>query len=122
MVKLAVTDLVRDVRVRERVSVILSEAKRPVQFELIENTPGSIAAWIKSAEMIGCRLKFPGRFTTVRISELAKKAGSCGIGWPRAGRNPGDKAAIRCAVPKPRRLTGRPEISEQFNYCSDTPR
>lgn len=35
--QMAVTDLVRETRVRERVSVIWSEAERPVQFELSEN-------------------------------------------------------------------------------------
>jgi integrase len=62
LVKLAVTDLVRDDRVRERVSVIQSKTKRPVQFELSENTQDTIAAWIKSPEMIGCRFIFPSRF------------------------------------------------------------
>ena len=62
LVKLAVTDLVRDDRVRERVSVIQSKTKRPVQFELSENTRNTITAWIKSPEMIGCRFMFPSRF------------------------------------------------------------
>nr|WP_271906698.1 tyrosine-type recombinase/integrase [Leisingera sp. SS27] len=62
LVKLAVADLVRDDRVRERVSVIQSKTKRPVQFELSENTRDTIAAWIKSPEMLGCRFMFPSRF------------------------------------------------------------
>ena len=64
LVKLAVTDLVRDDRVRERVSVIQSKTKRPVQFELSENTRDTIAAWIKSPEMIGCRFMFAICFST----------------------------------------------------------
>ncbi|MFG6638161.1 hypothetical protein ACGYJ8_19845, partial [Sulfitobacter sp. 1A12126] len=36
--KLAVSDLVKDDRVRERVSIVQSKTKRPVQFELTENT------------------------------------------------------------------------------------
>ncbi|MEW2915597.1 tyrosine-type recombinase/integrase [Ruegeria sp. ANG10] len=62
LVKLSVTDLVRDDRVRERVSVIQSKTQRPVQFELSENTRDSVAAWIKSPEMLGCRFMFPSRF------------------------------------------------------------
>ncbi|WP_170425267.1 tyrosine-type recombinase/integrase [Ruegeria arenilitoris] len=62
LVTLAVTDLVREDRVRERVSVIQSKTKRPVQFELTENTRDTIAGWIKSPEMIGCRFMFPSRF------------------------------------------------------------
>lgn len=37
LIKLAVTDLVKDDCVRERVTVIQSKTKRPVQFELTEN-------------------------------------------------------------------------------------
>lgn len=62
LVTLAVTDLVREDRVRERVSVIQSKTKRPVQFELTENTRDTIAGWINSPEMIGCRFMFPSRF------------------------------------------------------------
>ncbi len=38
LVKLAVSDSVKDDRVRERASVIQSKTKRNVQFELTENT------------------------------------------------------------------------------------
>ncbi len=62
LVKLSVSDLVRDDRVRERVALIQSKARRPVQFEPFENTRDTIAAWIKSPEMIGCRFMFPSRF------------------------------------------------------------
>ena len=46
LVKLAVSDLVKDDRVRERVSVIQSKTKRPVQFELTENTRETVLAWV----------------------------------------------------------------------------
>jgi len=62
LVKLTVTDLVKDDRVRERVSVIQSKTKRPVQFELTENTRETVIAWVTSPEMIGCRFMFPSRF------------------------------------------------------------
>ncbi|WP_317054871.1 tyrosine-type recombinase/integrase [Roseovarius rhodophyticola] len=62
LVKLAVIDLMKDDRVRERVSVVQSKTKRPVQFELVENTRDSVAAWIKSPEMIGSHFMFPSRF------------------------------------------------------------
>ncbi len=44
LVKLAVSDLVTVDRVRERVSVIQSKTKRPVQFELTENTRETVLA------------------------------------------------------------------------------
>ncbi len=62
LVKLAVADLVKDDRVRERVSVIQSKTKKPVQFEMTENTRNTVLAWVKSPEMIGCGFMFPSRF------------------------------------------------------------
>ena len=51
-----------DGRVRERVSVIQSKTKKPVQFELTENTRDTVIAWVRSPEMIGCHFMFPSRF------------------------------------------------------------
>ena len=62
LVKLAVSDLVKHDRVRERVSVIQSKTKRPVQFELKENTRETILAWVTSPEMFACPFMFPSRF------------------------------------------------------------
>lgn len=59
---LAVTDLVKEDRVQERVSIILSKTIRPVQFELTENTREAILARVKSPEMFACRFIFPSRF------------------------------------------------------------
>lgn len=62
LVRLSVTDLAKDDRVRERVSVIQSKTKRPVEFELTENTRDTVSAWVRSPEMIGCGFMFPSRF------------------------------------------------------------
>lgn len=62
LVKLEVSDLVKDDQVRERVSVIQSKTKRPVQFELTENTRETVVHWAKSPEMLVCRFMFPSRF------------------------------------------------------------
>lgn len=62
LVKLLVTDLVHDNRVRERVSVVQSKTKRPVQFELTENTRETALAWVMSPAMLACRFMFPSRF------------------------------------------------------------
>ena len=56
------SDLVKDDQVRERVSVIPSKTKRPVQFELTENTRETVLHWAKSPEMLACRFMFPSRF------------------------------------------------------------
>lgn len=62
LVKLTVMDLVKGDRVRERVSVIQSKTKKPVQFELTENTRDSVLVWAKSPEMFACQFMFPSRF------------------------------------------------------------
>ncbi len=62
LVKIAVADLVKDDRVRERVSIVQSKSKKPAQFELTENTRDTVIAWVRSPEMIGCRFMFPSRF------------------------------------------------------------
>ena len=62
LVALKVDDLIRDDRVRERVSVVQSKTNKPVQFELAENTRETVTNWISSPEMIGCQFMFPSRF------------------------------------------------------------
>ncbi len=62
LVRLAVADLVKHDRVRERISCIQSITKRPVQFELTENTRETVLAWVKSPAMFACRIVFPSRF------------------------------------------------------------
>ena len=62
LVILKVTGIVRDDRVRERVSVVQSKTNKPVQFELAENTRETVTLWIRSPEMIGCQFLFPSRF------------------------------------------------------------
>lgn len=62
LVSLKVIDLLRDDRIRERVSVVQRKTNKPVQFELTANTRETVANWIKSPEMTGCQLMFPSRF------------------------------------------------------------
>ena len=62
LVNLRVADLVKAECVRERVSVIQSKTKRPVQFELTENTRDCVCDWVVSPEMIGCSFMFPSQF------------------------------------------------------------
>ena len=83
LVKLNVTDLVRNHRVRERVSVIQSKTRRSVQFELTENTRESVASWLRSPEMIGCRFIFPSRFHD-RPHISTRQYGRLVCGWVTA--------------------------------------
>ena len=56
------SDLINADHVRERVSVIQSRTKRPVQFELTENTRASVANWVGKPERMGCSYMFRSRF------------------------------------------------------------
>ena len=62
LVTLKVTDIVRDDRIREMVSVGQSKTNKPVQFELAENTRETVTNWISSPEMTGCQFLFQSRF------------------------------------------------------------
>ncbi len=62
LVRLSVVDLVKEDRVRQRVSVIQSKTRRPVQFELTENTRETVLAWVRSPELLACSFMFPSRF------------------------------------------------------------
>ena len=62
LIKLALSDLVKDDRTRERVLVIQSKPKRPVSFELSENTRDTIWTCVKSPKMFACPFVFPSRF------------------------------------------------------------
>lgn len=61
-VRLKVTDLLSNDRVRERVSIIQSKTKRPPHFEVSEKTRASLSNRVCSPEMLGCSFLFPGRF------------------------------------------------------------
>lgn len=62
LVCLKVSDLVNADQVRERVSVVQSKTKRPVQFEVTENTRVSVVDWVRSPEMLRGKFMFPSRF------------------------------------------------------------
>lgn len=62
LVSLKVIDLLRNDKIRERVSGVQSKTNKPVQFELAENTRETVTNWIKSPEMIGCQFLFSSRF------------------------------------------------------------
>lgn len=47
LVKLVAAELVKDDRLRERVSVIQSKTGNPVQFERTENTRDTVMAWAR---------------------------------------------------------------------------
>ena len=59
---LKVSCLVNASEVRSRASVVQSKTKRPVQFELSENTRSSVIEWVGRPEMFQSEYMFPSRF------------------------------------------------------------
>ena len=118
LVKLSVADLVKDDRVRERVSVIQNKTKKPVQFEVTENTRDTVIAWVKSPEMIGCRFMFPSRFHD-RSHISTRQYGRLVRDWVTSiGVEPsGYTRHTQCAEPKLRRFTARRATFAPCNFC-----
>ena len=125
LVRLAVADLVTDDRVLERVSVIQSKTKRPVQFELTENTRETVLAWVKSPEMFACRFMFPSRFhdrphlSTRQYGRLVRD-GVIAIGLEPTGYC--THPLRRLGEQKPQKSTERLATCALCNCCSVTPR
>lgn len=121
LVQLTVADFVKDDRVRERVSVIPSKTKLPVQFELKENTRDSIFAWVKNPKMDRCHFMFPSRFhDQPHIS--TRQYGRLVRNWVTSiGLEPGGNGT-HCAERKLLRYTGKQVTGEQLSCCLDTQR
>src|SRR6516164_5385640 len=99
LVKVKIGDLVSDGRVRSRAIVVQQKTGRPVQFELLEPSRGSILAWF---ERRGGELVFPSRIdhadhiSTRQYARLVDK-------WITGiGLLPKTTEPIRCAERRPR--------------------
>jgi integrase len=62
LVRLKVRDVFVSGHMKERTSVMQSKTKRPVQFEITEQTRNSVQRWIESPAMFGCDDLWPSRF------------------------------------------------------------
>jgi integrase len=61
LVRLRVEDLWSGSAIRDRATIIQKKTKRPVQFEVTEQTKIALAAWLPSAKRTGGSYLFPGR-------------------------------------------------------------
>ncbi|WP_152612567.1 tyrosine-type recombinase/integrase [Leisingera sp. ANG-M7] len=62
LVTLKVADIYASGQVKERASIIQSKTKRPVRFEITEETRNSILHWMEEPIMIGSEFLWPRRF------------------------------------------------------------
>lgn len=61
LVRLRVDDLWSGSSIRDRATIIQKKTKRPVQFEITEQTKTALAAWLPSIKRTGASYIFPGK-------------------------------------------------------------
>lgn len=61
---LKVSDIAQGNRILPRAIVMQQKTKRPVQFEITEQTRTSLAAWMEKAHLAGNQFLFPSRLTS----------------------------------------------------------
>jgi integrase len=61
LVRLRVEDLWSGSAIRDRATIVQKKTKRPVQFEVTEQTKVALAAWLPSVKRTGGSYLFPGR-------------------------------------------------------------
>jgi integrase len=64
LVGLRVSDIAQGGRVLPRAIVMQQKTKRPVQFEITEQTRTSVAAWIERAHLASSQFLFPSRISS----------------------------------------------------------
>ena len=122
LVRLKVRDVFVSGHIKERTSVMQTKTKRPVQFEITEQTRKSVQRWIESPAMLGCNDLWPSRFhdsphLSTRQYARILRGWVTSIVWSQV-----PMARIRCAERKPRRFTKRPGTCGRFSFCLVTPR
>ena len=116
LVSLKVIDLLRDDRIRERVSVVQNKTNKPVQFELGKKTQETVTNWIKSAKMIGCQFLFPSRFHD-RLHISARQYGHLVRDWVVSiGWNLVATAPILCAERRWQKFIARQATYVLFSF------
>lgn len=101
---------------RERVSVMQIETKRPVQFELTDNTRETVLAWVKSPEMFACRFHDRPYISTRQYGRVFV------IGYRQLASSRVDMAPIRSAEQRRRRFIEESATFARSNCYSAIPR
>jgi site-specific recombinase XerC len=61
LVKLRLDDICSEVNVRRRATIVQKKTRRPVQFEITEQSRNSVEAWLPMLRATGSRYLFPSR-------------------------------------------------------------
>ena len=76
LVKLRVEDLWSDSSIRDRATLIQKKTKRPVQFEVTEQTKTALVAWLPFVRRNGGSYLFPSRRKTSHHTPALSTAGA----------------------------------------------
>ena len=118
VVKVKIGDLVSGGRVRSRAIVVQQKTSRPVQFELLEPSRGSILARLKCRCGTLDEFVFPSRIVTPIISALGSMPGSSTNGSPGSDSVRRITAPIHSAGRKRLSSTSRRETYAPCRFCS----
>jgi integrase len=80
LTKLRVRDVCMGTRVAPRATVMQQKTRRPVQFEITEQTRENVENWITVAGLCPSDFLFPSGFARHLIFQLVSTRGSCIIG------------------------------------------
>ena len=61
LVKLRVDEVCSGARIRDRATVVQKKTRRPVQFEITDQTRASLEVWLRTLRTTGTRYLFPSR-------------------------------------------------------------
>jgi integrase len=93
LVKLRLDDICSGARVRHRATIVQKKTGRPVQFEITEQSRGSVEAWLPMLRTTGSRYLFPSRLharphiSTRQYARLVHRwVESIGLGRPLMAR------------------------------------
>jgi integrase len=100
VVKVKIGDLVSGGRVRSRAIVVQQKTGRPVQFELLEPTRGSILAWLEHRGGTLDEFVFPSRIDHADHISTRQYARLVDEWVTGIGLRPQDYGPIRCAEPR----------------------
>lgn len=62
LIEMKVVDVMASGQIKERASVLQSKTQKPVQFEILEGTRGSLDRWMQDPLMVGSEYLWPGSF------------------------------------------------------------
>jgi hypothetical protein len=119
LVKLRVEDLWSGSSIRDRATIIQKKTKRPVQFEVTEQTKTALVAWLPFIRRNGGSYLFPSRRKTSHHLSTTQCARIVHPGSRLSDLMRAPTEPTPCGEPRQRRFTRRQVTSGPSRFCSD---